>query len=139
MTTRIKQAVIGGVLGTAAMTMVMFITPMMGMPKINAAEMVSMMTGTQVAAGWIMHFMIGVIFAVVYAFIFINIVKKINSNVLRGSIFGLAVFVYAQIVMAIMGVIMGGMPPMEGSMILIMVGSILGHFVYGIAVALFVK
>jgi len=41
-----------------------------------------------------------------------DIVKRINNKVLKGLVFGLAVFVFAQIVMAIMGAMMGGMPPM---------------------------
>ena len=139
MITKISQGIIAGILGTAAMTMVMFMAPMMGMPKMNAAEMLSMMTGTPVVTGWIMHFMIGIIFALGYTFIFMDIVKRINNKVLKGSIFGLAVFVFAQIVMAIMGAMMGGMPPMEGSMIHILLGSILGHIIYGIIVALVVK
>ena len=112
MTTKFSQGIIAGILGTAAMTMVMFLAPMMGMPKMNAAEMLSMMTGTPVATGWIMHFIIGIIFAMAYTFIFMDIVKRINNKVLKGLVFGLAVFVFAQIVMAIMGAMMGGMPPM---------------------------
>jgi hypothetical protein len=38
-----------------------------------------------------------------------------------------------------MGTIMGSMPLMAGSMILIMEGSIIGHIVFGIVVALLVK
>jgi hypothetical protein len=139
MTTKIKQSLIGGIVGTAVMTMVMFIAPMMGMPKMNPPEMLSMMMGFPIVVGWLMHFMIGIIFAMAYAFFFINVVKKIGSNILKGAIFGFAVFVFAQIAMAIMGSLMGGMPPMEGSMMLMMIGSIIGHVIFGITVALFVK
>jgi hypothetical protein len=139
MTTKIKQSLIGGIVGTAIMTLFMFIGPMMGMPEMNPAEMLSMMTGFPILVGWLMHFMIGIIFAMAYAFFFINFVKKISSNVLRGTIFGLAVFIFAQIMMAIIGAMMGGMPPMEGSMMLMMIGSIIGHVVFGIGVAMFVK
>lgn len=125
MITKISQGIIAGILGTAAMTMVMFMAPMMGMPKMNAAEMLSMMTGTPVVTGWIMHFMIGIIFALGYTFIFMDIVKRINNKVLKGSIFGLAVFVFAQIVMAIMGAMMGligmGNNPMVGASVAVAV------------------
>lgn len=139
MTNKIQKAIIGGIIGTAVMTMVMFIAPMMGMPKMNPAEMLSMMMGIPIAVGWIMHFMIGLIFALTYTFIFINVVKKLSNNILKGAIFGIAVFIFAQIAMAIMGSMLGGMPPMEGSMLLIMTGSIVGHVIFGIVVALFVK
>jgi hypothetical protein len=139
MTTKIKQTLIAGLLGTAAMTLVMFIAPMMGMPKMNAAEMLSMMTSTPMFIGWLMHFMTGVIFASAYAFVFLNILKRFSSNIVKGTIFGMIVFIFAQIVMAMMGAIMGGMPPMEGNIALMMLGSLIGHVIYGIVVASFVK
>lgn len=139
MSNKIQQTVLGGIVGTAVMTLVMFIAPMMGMPEMNPPQMLSMMTGLPLTVGWIMHFMIGVIFASGYTFLLKKAVRKIGSHVLKGTIFGFAVFVFAQIMMAIMGGLIGGMPSMEGSMILVMIGSITGHIVYGIVVALFNK
>lgn len=112
--------------------------PMMGMPKMNPAEMLSGMMGLPIAVGWFMHFMIGITFAAAYAFFFINLVKKVSNNILKGAIFGFAAFVFAQIMMAIIGMMMP-MPKMEGSMILMMVGSIMGHVIFGVVVAQFVK
>jgi len=119
-------------------TLVMMIAPMMGMPKMSPPAMLSMMMGFPLVVGWVMHFMIGVIFAMAYAFFFIKLVKKVNNNILKGAIFGMAVFIFAQIMMAIMEM-MFPMPPMEGSMMLMMVGSITGHVIFGIMVAMFVK
>ncbi len=138
MTTKIKQSLIAGLTGTAVMTLVTMIAPMMGMPEMSPPAMLSMMMGFPIAMGWVMHFVIGVIFAMAYAFFFINVVKKVSNNILKGAIFGMAAFVFAQIMMAIMGM-MFPMPPMEGSMMLMMVGSIMGHVIFGITVALFVK
>ncbi|MDZ4709617.1 MAG: DUF6789 family protein [Saprospiraceae bacterium] len=138
MTTKLKQALIGGIIGTAVMTIVMMIAPMMGMPKMSPPELLSMMIGFPVLVGWIMHFMIGIIFAIAYALFFINLVKKVSNNILKGALFGMAVFIFAQIMMAIMGM-MFPMPPVEGSMMLMMVGSLLGHVIFGITVAQFVK
>lgn len=139
MKNKIQQAIIGGIIGTAVMTMVMFIAQVMGMPKMSPPQMLSAMMGFPITIGWIMHFMIGVIFAVAYTYVFINVVRKVNNNILKGAIFGLVVFLFAQIAMAIMGFMLGGMPPMEGSMMLIMIGSIMGHLIFGIVVAQFVK
>jgi len=119
-------------------TLVMMIAPMMGMPKMSPPAMLSMMMGFPLVVGWVMHFMIGVIFAMAYAFFFIKLVKKVNNNILKGAIFGMAVFIFAQIMMAIMEM-MFPMPPMKGSMMLMMVGSITGHVIFGIMVAMFVK
>ena len=58
---------------------------------------------------------------------------------LKGAVFGFAAFIFAQIMMAIMGAVLGGTPPMDGSMLLMMFGSILGYVIFGIVVAMFVK
>lgn len=134
MNSNISRSVISGVAGTAVMTAIMFIGPMMGMPKMNPAEMLSSMSGMPVAAGWAMHFMIGIVFAAAYVYLFATKVK-IGNRLLKGAAFGMVVFIFAQVMMGIMGAIMGGMPQPEGSMVLMMVGSIMGHVVYGVVVA----
>ena len=138
MQNKMNNAITGGIIGTAVMTIVMMIAPMMGMPKMNPAEMLSMMMGMPVMVGWIMHFMIGIVFALSYAYYFNSLVAKYPSNAMKGTIFGIAVFLFAQIMMGIMGMMMP-MPAMEGSMMLMMLGSILGHIVFGISVAMVVK
>lgn len=139
MTTKIKQAIIGGIVATAIMTLFTMIAPMMGMPKMSIPEMLVGMLGVPIEVAWVMHFMIGTIFAFSYALFFIKLLKKIDSKILRGAIFGIAVFIFAQIAIAIIGAMMGGMPPTEDSIMLLMLGSFMGHIVYGITVALFVK
>jgi len=103
MSNKPTQAIIGGIVATIAFTIVTIIAPVMGMPKMSPPAMLSMMMGVPIVVGWLMHFMIGIIFALVYAFFFIKVVKKINSNILKGVIFGFAVFIFAQIALAIMG------------------------------------
>lgn len=139
MTPKMLKALIAGVAGTAVMTAVMKVAPMMGMPKMDPAAMLSMMMGFPLVVGWMMHFMIGIVFALAYALLFMGLVRKVKSPILKGVLFGLAAFVFAQVMMAIMGAMLGGMPPMEGSMMLMAIGSILGHVVFGIVVALIVK
>ena len=138
MNTKLKQSMISGIAGTSVMTAIMFVAPMMGIPKMNSAAMLAGMMGVPVIVGWMMHFMIGVVFAASYVYIFHPKVN-IGSKALKGAIFGFAVFVFAQITMAVMGAMMGGMPKPEGSMILMMIGSIMGHVVFGIVVSLLVK
>ena len=132
------KSITAGIIGTAVMTLFMMIAPMMGMPKMSAPHMLSGMLDVPIAVGWVLHFMIGTIFAFSYAYFFINALKKVSSPILKGAIFGFAVFIFAQIMMAIMGMMMP-MPAMEGSMMLMIIGSIMGHIVFGITVALLVK
>jgi hypothetical protein len=40
-----------------------------------------------------MHFMVGIIFAMAYTFFFINLIKKVSSNIFKGAIFGMAAFI----------------------------------------------
>ena len=132
------KSITAGIIGTAVMTLFMMIAPMMGMPKMSAPHMLSGMLDVPIAVGWVLHFMIGTIFAFSYAYFFINALKKVSSPILKGAIFGFTVFIFAQIMMAIMGMMMP-MPAMEGIMMLMMIGSIMGHIVFGITVALLVK
>lgn len=136
---KIQKALLGGITGTAAMSLFMMLAPMMGIPKMNPPQMLSSLMGFPVLVGWLMHFAIGITFAMAYVFLLIKLVSKIRSKILKGTICGLAIFVFAQIMMGIMGAVMGGMPPMEGNMLLMMIGSIAGHIVFGIVVVLVVK
>ena len=51
-----------------------------------------------------------IIFAFAYSFFFINWLNKISNTILRGTIFGIITFIFAQIIIATMGAMMGGMP-----------------------------
>lgn len=133
MNTKIQKSILAGIIGTAVMTAVMMVAPMMGMPKMSPPEMLAGMLGLPVFAGWLMHFMIGILFA--FAYTYLCIFKWKISNVwLKGAVFGIIAFVFAQIMMAIMGAIMP-MPKMEGSMMLTMIGSLMGHILFGMAVS----
>jgi hypothetical protein len=117
------QYFIAGTIATAIMILIMFIAPMMGMPKMNPAEMLSGMMGVPVIAGWLLHFMIGVIFAAAYVFAFNPMVKTPNKY-LKSALFEIAVFIFAPIAMFVMGLVFGEAPATEGNMMLLVVGSI---------------
>jgi len=141
MQNKIQQAVIGGFLATIVMTVMMVIAGAVGMPKMSPPAMLSSMMGFPLTLGWVMHFMIGILFAAGYVFFFNHWLQKIQSRVLKGAIFGIAVFAIAQIAMPILKAAFGAgnMPEPQGSMALLLMGSIIGHIVYGITVALVVK
>jgi len=138
MNNKITKTLTTGMVATIAMTIVMFMAPLMGLPKMNAAEMLSMTMGFPIVIGWVMHFMIGIIFTLGYTFIFSKLLNKISNKILNGAIFGMIVFVFAQIAMAMMGLIFT-LPKMSGNMGLMMLGSVIGHVVFGIAVAVILK
>ena len=136
MKSKIAQSVIAGLVATAVMTGFIFLAPMMGLPKMNPAEMLSGMMGVPLMVGYLMHCMIGIIFAVAYVYLF-NPKVRIQSKLVKGSLFGFAVFIFAQVMIFIIGKLMP-MPMAEDNMMLIMLGSLIGHLVYGIVVALIV-
>ncbi|SHI85989.1 DUF6789 family protein [Pseudozobellia thermophila] len=133
MNTKIKRSVWAGIIGTAVMTVVMMIAPMMGMPKMSPPKMLSGMLGMPLFIGWIMHFMIGIAFALAYTYWFVFI-HKIGNVWLKGTVFGIIAFAFAQLMMGTMGMMMS-MPKMEGPMVLNAIGSLVGHIIFGMAVA----
>ncbi|GAC1596176.1 MAG: hypothetical protein NVS3B8_09350 [Chitinophagaceae bacterium] len=141
MQTKIQQSVISGIAATIGMTLLMVIGAAIGMPRMSPPDMLAGMMKVPVAAGWVMHFMIGVIFAAGYVFFFNNWLKKIANRIVRGAVYGIVAFIVAQVSFPIMGAIFGdaGMPEPQGSMVLMMIGSVLGHVVFGVVIALFVK
>jgi uncharacterized membrane protein YagU involved in acid resistance len=140
MQSKIKQSVISGITATVAISLLMMLGAAMGMPKMSPPNMLAAMMGMPVAMGWVMHFLIGIIFAAGYVFLFNNWLKKIGNKYLRGAIYGIVAFVIAQIGIPVMESIFGNgnMPAPEGSVALMMIGSIMGHVVFGIVIALLV-
>jgi len=124
MSIKIGRAVAGGVVGTLVMTAVgLWVAPMMGIPAMNPAAMLAGAMGGNAALGWMGHFMIGVILAVIYAFVAPYLP---GPPAARGALYGVAPFLMAQMVV----IPMMGMPLFSGSASLAM-GSLVGHLIYG--------
>lgn len=125
MRTSYSTAAGAGMIGTLVMTAVgLWMAPMMGLPKMNPAEMLAMKMGGMLALGWAAHLMIGVVLAVIYASVAAG--RLPGPPVLRGALFSIAPWLMAQLlVMPMMGI-----PIFSGSMALAM-GSLVGHLVYG--------
>ncbi len=118
----------GGLTATAAMTLLMLVASMMGMPKMAIGKMLADFMHIPVALGWVMHFMVGVILDAAYLFIWKK--RLPGSPVIRGMFFSLIPFFVAQImVMPMMG---AGFFSMNSPAPMMMVlGSLMGHLVYG--------
>jgi uncharacterized membrane protein YagU involved in acid resistance len=124
---RTERAVVAGVIGTAVMTAVgLWVAPMMGLPAMNPAQMLAGAMGGVLVLGWIAHFMIGTVLAIIYAFV-APLLPGLPPA--RGALYGLAPFLMAQIVV----MPMMGMPLFSGSAALAL-GSLIGHFIYGAVV-----
>jgi uncharacterized membrane protein YagU involved in acid resistance len=139
MQTKIQQSIFSGIVATVVMTLLMIAGAAMGMPKMSPPDMLATMMSVPLAVGWIIHFLIGIIFAAGYVFFFNKWLKNISSMILKGAIYGIVIFIIAQIGLPVLSAFYGDVSPPEGSMALLMIGSILGHIVFGIVIALFVK
>lgn len=130
-------AIIAGLVGTAAMTMLMAVAPMMGMPKMDIIGMLGSMfsanKGTATALGTIMHFMMGVVFAIIYALVW-NLLS-ITPTWWWGLIFGAVHTLPVMVMMPVMMKMHPRPPAMERN-ILSIVGQFMGHMVFGLVVAL---
>lgn len=105
------RAILAGGVATTAMTILMCMGKAMGMPMDMPRMLGSMGVdpegGAVVVIGLIIHFMMGVVFAIVYAFLFDAF--GIDPSWLRGALFGAVHGVAA-------GMAMGMMPVMRPRM-----------------------
>ena len=142
----IVGAIVAGVAGTAVLSMVMALGPRMGMPRMAIWEMLGSMFDKQGnnALGWVLHFMMGIVFAIIYAGLWTAGIGGVN--LLGGVIFGAVHFL-------IVGVMMGAMPVMHAGIkagavqapgvlmlgsggLMGLMGGLIGHVLYGLVVAL---
>jgi uncharacterized membrane protein YagU involved in acid resistance len=128
----VTRAAVAGLLGTAAMTALLLVEPSIGLPKIAMGQVLSSSLGLTTAhlsigpaLGWVLHFLIGMALAVIYAAAFDR--RLPGSAVVRGMLYGALVFVVAQVVF--MPLVGGGIFSRGDSELI--AGSLLGHLLYG--------
>jgi uncharacterized membrane protein YagU involved in acid resistance len=122
------RAVLCGCVGTFAITFLMYAGgPMMGLPRMDIAAMLGGILGGW-GMGMVMHILNGaVIFPLIYAFVLFA--RLPGSPALKGTLWGVILWVLAQIVVmpmmgaGLFGLRMGGVMPA--------LGSLMGHIVYG--------
>ena len=141
----ILGAIIAGLVGTVAISVVMAMAPMMGMPKMDIVGMLGTMFGKpNRPMGWVMHFMIGAIFVLIYSFFWS--VGVGNATWASGLIFGGAHWLVVGIVMGMIPIMHVGIKSGEvkapglwmtnnGGMVAFM-GGLIGHLVFGVVVVL---
>lgn len=129
----LARAVLGGFVGTMAMTAMMYlVAPMMGL-RMDIAAMLGSMLGMGWAAGMMMHMVNGaVVFPAIYTFVFYG--RLPGSPAARGLTWGVALWLLAQVVvMPMMG---GGLFSSAMGGMMAAAGSLVGHLLYGGALGL---
>ena len=123
------RAILGGFVGTLAITMMMYwVSPMMGMMKMDIAASLGSMLGGSWVLGMMMHFVNGtIIFPLIYAYLLLRVLP--GGATLKGVEWGLILWLLAQVVvMPMMG---GGFFSANMGGMMSAVGSLMGHAVYG--------
>jgi uncharacterized membrane protein YagU involved in acid resistance len=126
------RAAAAGLVGTAAMTALLLVEPSVGLPKIAMGQILSTSLGLASArltigpaVGWVVHFVFGMMLALVYAAAFDR--RLPGAPLVRGLLYGTLVFIAAQLVF--MPLVGGGIFSRGDGELL--AGSLLGHLVYG--------
>ena len=85
---QLSRYVLAGILGTIVMTLIMVMAPNLGMPEMAPWKLLAGAMGVPIVVGWIMHFVIGIIFALGYGYLFAP--NVIITNIwLKGIAFGI--------------------------------------------------
>jgi hypothetical protein len=130
------RATAAGVIGTGAITALWQVEPAIGLPRIAVGHILSTFMAVSVAhlnvgiaGGWIVHLLVGIILALIYASMFAE--RLPGSAIGRGAIYGVIVFVVSQLVF--MPLVGGGF--FSRGDLELLAGSLLGNVAYGIVVA----
>ncbi len=142
----ILNAVIAGVVASLVFSMVLALAPKMGMPKMDIVSLLGSMFSAKSnqALGWMMHVMMGVVFALIYAFLWSLGIG--TATWMGGLIFGAVQWL-------IVGMVMGMMPMMHVGIksgeinapglwmtnnggLMAFMGGLIGHMIFGIVIAL---
>lgn len=119
-----------GIAATGVMTAFMLLAPFIGLPRMNAGEILGSMWGGSRVIGWVEHFLAGIIFAFVYAK-YLNRLLPVENNIARGAIYGILLCILTDAVFAIIS-LMGNMNFAEKeSMALMVCGETLACLIYG--------
>jgi uncharacterized membrane protein YagU involved in acid resistance len=122
------RAIVGGFVGTAAMTAMMYVVaPMMGL-NMDIAQMLGSMLGNSWIAGMMMHFVNGtVIFPLIYVYVLYAWLP--GNPLVKGMSWGVILWFLAQVVvMPMMG---GGLFSSAMGGMMAVAGSLMGHLLYG--------
>jgi uncharacterized membrane protein YagU involved in acid resistance len=126
----------GGLIATGIMTMLMVAAPLMGMPEMRIGNMFAEFLSIPVWLGWVMHIMAGVMLAAIYILVFRGLLP--GGDIVKGTLFSLIPFLMAQImVMPMMG--SGIFSSATSAPMMMVMGSLMGHLVYGVALGLSTK
>jgi len=143
----ILSAVIAGILGTIVFTAILMMAPKMGMPKMDIVSLLGSMFSVKSnpVLGWMMHLMMGVVFALIYAFLWSRGIGAATwvYGLLFGAVHWLIVgMIMAMIPMMHVGIKSGSVKASglymtgNGGGLMAFMGGLVGHMIFGLVVAI---
>ncbi len=127
------KAVLAGIAGTIAMTMLILAAPMMGMPPMDIAGMLADFMKMSVILGWVAHFMIGSVWGIAYAYIGVRMLPGAPWQ--KGLLFSIVPWLMMQTMASpMMGT--GVFFSSTSSGMMMVAGSLMGHLFYGAVLGL---
>ncbi len=143
----ILGAVVAGIVATIVFTMILMMAPKMGMPKMDIVSLLGSMFSAKsnLVLGWMMHLMMGVIFALIYAFLWSRGIGAATWT--NGLVFGAVHWLIIGVVMAVVPMLHVGIksgavkaPGLwmtgNGGGLMAFMGGLVGHAIFGALVAL---
>lgn len=136
--------IVAGLVGTVVFTMILYGAPMMGMPKMDIAQLLGSMFlpkgGTAFAVGIVVHFMMGIIFVAVYAVVWNAFDNNVTwwSGLIFGAVHAMVAAVGMSMMLSIHKEVKAGRfdNPMKTGGAKGMLGVLMAHMVFGLVVAL---
>jgi hypothetical protein len=142
----ILNAIVAGIVATVVFSAVLLMAPKMGMPKMDIVSLLGSMFSARSnqALGWMMHLMMGIVFALLYAFLWSAGIS--GATWLGGLIFGAVQWLVVGMVMGMIpmlhvgiksGVIKApGLWMTNTGGLMAFMGGLAGHMIFGTVLAL---
>ncbi|HNC07301.1 MAG TPA: hypothetical protein PLX14_01270 [Anaerolineales bacterium] len=142
----ILSAVISGIVASLVFSIVLTMAPRMRLPKMDIVDLLgSMFSGkSNPVLGWMMHLMMGMVFALIYAFLWSRGIGAATWT--GGLVFGAVHWPIVGVIMAMIpmmhaGIKSGAVPApgmwmMNNGGLMAFIGGLVGHMIFGVVVAL---
>lgn len=136
--------IVAGLVATAVFTMILYIAPLMGMPKMDVPQIIGSMVlpqgGSAFAVGMAAHFMMGIIFVAIYALVWNVFDNNVTwwSGLIFGAVHAMVAAVGMNMMLSMHKEVKAGRlgNPMKTGGAKGMVGVLMAHLVFGLVVAL---
>jgi hypothetical protein len=121
-----RRAAAAGAIATGVVTALWLVEPSIGLPRIAVGQLLSTLMSVSVAhlpvgaaGGWAIHLCVGMLLAIIYAWIFVA--RLPGSPSVRGAAYGALVFMPSV-----------GAGVFSNGDVELLVGSLFGHVLYGV-------